>query len=124
MEEAKKVEEIRLDDESWRLNRYKSMQIRSIRSLRNTAFSTTGKRQVARRCIKCSSDEIESWCIFDLTLPLKPGAYWQACDQEFSLNYKLLQRYIIRVIHPDAPIPCLADHRVTWSHFSLQHEHG
>ncbi|CAE7897870.1 unnamed protein product [Symbiodinium necroappetens] len=25
-----------------------------------------------------------------------------ACDQEFSLNYKLLQRYIIRVIHPVA----------------------
>ena len=38
---------------------------------------------------------------------------WQAVDQEFSLNYKLLQLYILEVILPDSSIPSLSDHRVT-----------
>ena len=47
----------------------------------------------------------------------------QACDQEFSLNFKLLQRYIIHVIHPDAAIPSLADHRDSWSSIVIDHKH-
>ena len=37
---------------------------------------------------------------------------WQAVDQEFSLNYRLLQLYILNVLSPGAGVPSLADHRV------------
>ncbi|CAE7242726.1 unnamed protein product [Symbiodinium sp. KB8] len=54
-----------------------------------------------------------------IPLPCKLGVLAsQACDQEFSLNFQLLKRYIIRVFHPDAPIPSLADHKVAVIHVS------
>lgn len=37
----------------------------------------------------------------------------QAVDQEFSLNYKLLQLYILEVVDPNHSIPSLSEHRVT-----------